>query len=322
VQIIVARSAQQMAGLRPVWEALCLPGKTTIFQDFHWNLLAFTMFAGREEPYVVCVKASYGVAIVPAVIRRRSLSLRLLGEELFDYRNVLHHGDAEVLGCALASLAPLTLPLEVVAMRAQDRVPLFDRLDIVPFSSAPAVSYPDSPPEAFATAHRRLARNLRRMLRLGFAVRTYDGNNSTLLRSIYQRKAEQDSTNLFHDPVRIEFVVNAALFHPKSFEIFTLERGSQLAAALVTLRDGPYRRFYTGWFDPEFETLSPAMTLIYEVSWRSLAEGMDCDYMTGEQAYKMRLATASLPLYRLRATPAQLAALGQTAAAPALRPAA
>src|SRR5260370_12038364 len=152
-------------------------------------------------------------------------------------------------------------------MRAQDRVPLFDRLAIVPFSSAPGVSYPDSPPEAFATANRRLARNLRRMLRLGFAVRTYDGNNSTLLRSIYQRKAEQDSTNLFHDPVRIEFVVNAALFHPKSFEIFTLERGSQLAAALVTFRNGPYHPFYNPCFHPQFKKLSPPMPLTHELSY-------------------------------------------------------
>jgi hypothetical protein len=34
--------------------------------------------------------------------------------------------------------------------------------------------------------------------------------------------------------------------------------------------------------------------------------------MTGEQAYKMRLATCSVPLFRLRATPAQLAALAET----------
>ena len=40
----------------------------------------------------------------------------------------------------------------------------------------------------------------------------------------------------------------------------------------------------------------------------SLAEGLDCDYMTGAQPYKLRLATGSMPLFRLRATPRQLAA--------------
>jgi hypothetical protein len=34
--------------------------------------------------------------------------------------------------------------------------------------------------------------------------------------------------------------------------------------------------------------------------------------MTGEQPYKMRLATSSVPLYRVHATPEQLAALDRT----------
>ena len=83
-----------MAGLRPVWEFLAAPGRATIFQSFHWNLLALTMFAGREEPFVVCAKASNGVAVVQAAIRRSDATVRLLGEELFDYRGFLHQGDA------------------------------------------------------------------------------------------------------------------------------------------------------------------------------------------------------------------------------------
>jgi hypothetical protein len=35
--------------------------------------------------------------------------------------------------------------------------------------------------------------------------------------------------------------------------------------------------------------------------------------MTGEQPYKLRLATGAMPLYRLQATPAQLAALSEDA---------
>lgn len=82
-----------------------------------------------------------------------------------------------------------------------------------------------------------------------------------------------------------------------------------MAAALVTLRDGNTRRFYTGWFDPALQKHSPALALIYEMTRESLAAGMDCDYMTGEQPYKLHLATRSTPLYRLHATPEQLADL-------------
>jgi len=303
-----------MAGLRPLWELLAGSGRATVFQDFHWNLLAFTMFAGREEPFVVCARASYGVAIVPAVARRSDGTLRLLGEELFDYRGFLHQGDEEVLSGALAALARLNRPLDVVAVRECDRCRAINQLSFVPFSTAPAVHCADSSPEAFAARHSRLARNLRRLQRLGFQLKSYDGKHSALLRSIYQKKALQDPASLFQDATRIEFIANAAVFRPRIFEIFTLEAGSHTAAALVTLRDGIFRRFYTGWFDPEFEKHSPALTLIFEVTRQSLAAGLDCDYMTGSQSYKLRVATNSMPLYRLRASPQQLAALAGTVA--------
>ena len=310
LQITVARTAQEMAGLRPLWDSLCVRGRFTIFQDFHWNLLAFTMFAGREEPCVVCAKASYGIALVPAVVRHSDGCLRLLGEELFDYRGFLHQGDDAVLACALAELAALERPLEVLALREHDRKAVFDGLQLLPFSAAPAVRRADSSAERFAAVHGRLSRNLRRLGRLGFEMKTYRGDNSTLLGAIYERKAAQDPGSLFHDPLRVKFLMHAALMHPTAFEIFTLERGRSMAAALVTLRDGDIRRFYTGWFDPGLERFSPALTLIYEVTRQSLIAGVDCDYMTGEQPYKLRLATASVPLYRLRATAHQLAALG------------
>jgi CelD/BcsL family acetyltransferase involved in cellulose biosynthesis len=200
-------------------------------------------------------------------------------------------------------------------MRGNDRNVIGDELEIVPFAAAPGVSCAQVSAEEFAAAHTRLARNLRRMERLGFAMRAYDGDNPQLLRSIYAAKAQQDEASLFHDSVRVEFMVSAAGLMPDVFEIFTLENGSQLAAAVVTLRDRRCRRFYTGWFAPEYEKHSPALALIYEVTRRSLAEGMDCDYMTGEQPYKMRLATNSVPLYRVR-TAEKLAAAGRAREVP------
>lgn len=302
-----------MAALHPVWQSLCLPERTTIFQDFHWNLLALTMFAAREEPLVVCARASHGLAIVPAAIRRSDSSLRLLGEELFDYRQFLHAGDERVLTAALSVLAHRGLRLEVSAVRdgdpgisASEGTRGYSGLRLLSFSAAPAVLRKDISPEKFSADHARLARNLRRLERLGFGLRSYDGSHSSLLRCIYHKKAAQDPASLFHDSARIEFLVNAAVFHPRTFEIFTLEAGPRLGAALVTLRDGVVRRFYTGWFDAELHKYSPALSLMYEVTRLSLAGGLDCDYMTGEQPYKQRLATTSVPLYRLCATADEL----------------
>ena len=306
-----------MERLRPLWESLYTEGQSTIFQSFEWNLLAARTFSSREEPFVISVEASYGAAIIPAVIRRSDQTVRLMGEELFDYRGFLHDGEDEVLRAGLATLAQVEHPLEVVAMRECDRLAAFEDLQLVPFAAAPSVNCAEITAEKFSAEHNRLGRNLRRFERMGFEIRSYNGENSELLRSIYQRKAAQEPSSLFHDRCRMDFIVDAARRLPASCEIFTLECESKMTAALITFRDDTYRRFYTCWFDAEFSKLSPSMVLIHEITRRSLLESIHCDYMTGEQGYKLRLATSSMPLYRLQATPEQLAALSE-AVQPAL----
>jgi CelD/BcsL family acetyltransferase involved in cellulose biosynthesis len=300
-----------MLRVRPLWERLRAAGEYTIFQSFDLNLLAAARFADREEPYVVCAESDRGAAIVPASLRRKDQTIRLLGEELFDYRVFFHAGDDQAVRAALGALAKLGRPIEIVALRECDRSVITDALELLPFAAAPGVNCGQISAEEFAAAHTRLARNLRRLERLGFELKSYDGTNPQLLRSIYTDKAEQNELSLFHDPARIEFLVSAAGLMPEVFEIFTLENGERRAAAVVTLRDNGCRRFYTGWFAAGYQKHSPALALIYEITRQSLASGLHCDYMTGEQPYKMRLATNSVPLYRVRATAEKLATVGR-----------
>ena len=313
IRVRIHSSSRELDQLRPLWESLRKSGQGTIFQDFDWNLLAARTFSHREQPFVVSAVASFGVAIVPAALSRRDGTLRFLGEELFDYRSFLYDGEEEVLQAAFAALGETGKALEVVALRECDRRSLMEELELVPFSAAPSLNRADISPEEFGAMHNRLGRNLRRFQRQGFELRVHTGQNSALLRSIYEKKAALDQASLFHDPLRIEFIQEAARLQPNRCEIFTLECGPQLAAALVTFREETIRRFYTCYFCSSYAKLSPAMTLIYEISRQSLAAGLDCDYLTGEQGYKLRLAMGAMPLYKLRATPAQLAGLTETA---------
>jgi GNAT acetyltransferase-like protein len=293
-----------------MWNGILSAQRHTIFQDFELGLLAARVFSDREQPFVVCAEASYGAAIIPAAIRRDG-SLALLGEELFDYRCFLSRGDPEVLRAALATIAQLGRPLEIKALRKADAEALECGLPLLPFCSAPSIDNQGTTADAFALFHPHLARNLRRLARLGFTLRRYRGDYPGLVRFIYRRKAAQNAASLFRDTARVEFMVHAAAGLPNRFEIITLEDEASIAAALVVLREESCRRFYTGWFSPELEKHSPALSLIYEVTRQSLAEGLDCDYMTGEQPYKLRLATGAVPLYRVHATAAQLAAISQ-----------
>ena len=47
--------------------------------------------------------------------------------------------------------------------------------------------------------------------------------------------------------------------------------------------------------------------MLFEATARSLADGLHCDYMTGEYPYKLRFANASRPLYQLAVNAQQLA---------------
>lgn len=313
MQLQILRSARDMFKIRPLWERLASREHTTLFQSFELNWLAAHLFAEREAPFIVHARASYGEAIIPAVIRESNgvASIRLLGEELFDYRNFLYEGDDEVLRSALIVLADLRQSLDITAFRQSDTNALPPELTLSFFTMAPGIRRRQLSGEAFAQMHLRLARSLRRMQRLGFDLRLYDGSHSSLMRTIYRRKAEQEEKSLFRDPLRVEFMVQAGLLQPQMFQIFTLERGSDLGAALVTLVDSGVLRFYTCWFGPELAQHSPALSLIYEATRLSLDAGMDCDYMTGEQPYKLRLATCSVPLLKLHATHQQLASLAR-----------
>ena len=131
--------------LRPLWTSLCAEGNCTVFQSSDLNLLAAARFAEREEPHVICAESSSGAAIVPAAVRRKDGAIRLLGEELFDYRTFLHAGDDEVLRVAFGRLAELERPMEIVALREADRNAVSDELRLLPFAAAPGVSDPIRP---------------------------------------------------------------------------------------------------------------------------------------------------------------------------------
>ncbi len=84
--------------------------------------------------------------------------------------------------------------------------------------------------------------------------------------------------------------------------IFTYETSDDLVAALLTLRSDHARHFYTIYFDDAWSAFSPGQVLLYESSVQVLSEGLDCDYLTGEYPYKMRLANESIPLVRIQAS--------------------
>ena len=348
----IIQSAGEFHSVRSLWEQLARDA--TIFQSFCWSELAASCFARREQPHVICCESDSGVALIPAAIRRDG-STSLLGEKLFDYRDILHAGDEAVLSQAWQRLCELNRPFKLTALRGEEshrlwrgaqpqpfaHAPCVRSLDLKPFQSSctPELSAPGLPPgcftentfretdigaliapggaspiscrDKFLSMHPRLGRHTRRIAKQGVTFRQHAGSERELVRFVFDTKGKQatPSENLFQDRVRREFMVRIAAEAGSRCEVYTYETNSELVAALVAFRDDAVRYCYTIYFDPRWSGFSPGQLLLFEVAARSLAEGLDCDFMTGEYPYKNRVATARVPLFTVEAEAEALAGI-------------
>ena len=266
-----------------------------MFQTFHWNRRAAEFFAQRERPHVVAMQNGNGAAIIPACIAGGEI--KFLGEMLFDYPAPLWASDGGALAEAWNQLLTLNLPFKVFGIRDQDRnwpaTP-------APWTGAPFVSR-ELTSQEFAAVHLNSARRVRSLQRLGVSLRA-EGATGPLLRRLYELKARTGAggeENLFSDPLRRQFLVAVARSGDPPAELFRFVLGEEWIAALLTFRDGGIRRFYTIWRSHTWRRHSPGAALLYEVTRLSLEEGLECDYMTGDQPFKRRLATGIKPLYHL-----------------------
>jgi CelD/BcsL family acetyltransferase involved in cellulose biosynthesis len=292
LRVHIATSCAELAALRPRWETCLAERPGTLFQSFEWNWLAAKVFAEREAPYVVYAESDCGLAIIPACIRTSSRTLSLLGEELFDYRDYLSAGDHGPLRAAWQKLAELELPFAVTALRDREASERWSWLSPEPFCGAPMATPSQAPDPKDMDA-------LRRLLRRGATVQQHSPHDATLVRRIYEQKAAQRWPNLFSDQLRRDFM-EAAIQQPSSCcEIFTLELDGEELATLVTFLDGNVRRFYTTFFDYRWAKLSPGFSLLCAVADLTAKSGLAYDLMTGEQSHKTRLASHSVPLYKI-----------------------
>jgi hypothetical protein len=259
---------------------------------------------------VIHAESASGAAIIPACLTR--VHVEFLGEALFDYRDVLAAGDERVLGRAWQQVAVQQQRMSVAFLHGERTRRQWEHLGFspAPFCAAPAVRCADISAGQFYARHSRAHRLLGRLQRAGVELRAHDGRETALVRRIYEAKAAQPLAgregNLFSDHARIDFMIAVAALDSRC-EIFTLETAGTLVGALVTFRDGLVRRFYTVYFHRDWAHYSPGTALMFEVSRRSLEQGLDCDYLTGEQPHKTRFATHLKPLFRVDAEARDLA---------------
>ncbi len=314
-RLTIARSPAEIEAFRPLWEKLERERSATMFQSYAWNYVAARLVADREQPHVVALESDAGAVIVPAV-RIGEGKGSFLGEMLFDYRDVLAAGEPGLVYDALAEVGRAGLDLSLTAVREGAALALNDPGALTPWVGVPVLSHARLSPEAFLTDHFKARKQMHRLMRAGASFSRYNGNARRLLEWVYDRKAEQfagATLDIFSDPVRRRCMVEIASACADRCDVFAIELGSRIAAVLVTFRDRGVRRLYTIWHDAAFEHFSPGIVLLLHACHESLREGLDVDFLTGEQPHKARFANARDQLFRYHATAAELTGRGAAA---------
>jgi len=304
-QIHIVEDARELGDLRRLWEDLyAADPEATMFQSYEWNQTAAEIFENRERLFVVAIENDRGAAIIPAVVNGEQI--RLIGEELFDYRGVLASGDPEVVRSGFVALGVLDLPFAMTALR---RAPQGVWVD---FEARFYAGAPICRPGAPRDRHPRLQRRLERMVDGGCDLQAHSAPPPPLVAEVYEAKANAQSNCLFHDRLRIDAVNALTQVHGEGSELFLLRDRGQLVSGALTFFDRGVRRFYGTYSDrsSRWAKLSPGVALANHVTQSTLDAGSPVDLMTGEQPYKLRLASDVVPLYGMEATAARLRNLG------------
>ena len=212
---MVARTAADILCLRSRWEYLQARCSRTIFQSFKWNWLAAQLF-DHEEPHVIVCETENGMSILPLCINLWRKSLSCLGDVLFDYRDTLSIGDEEALHAAWEEASRIKLPFSTGGLQSSSHK-RWTGFHLNSFYRAPMVKAAEISAESFAERHSRSASRLRRLERMGVALREHIPASPSLLRWVYQQKAIQPpeaGENVFADPRRIEFMAAVAEHDP------------------------------------------------------------------------------------------------------------
>jgi len=303
----VATSLAEIEALRPLWEHLEKQPGSTMFQNYVWSMAAARNFSDREQPLVIALESDAGAVIVPAV-QTGPGSASFLGELLFDYRDVLSSGEADLVPEALAELGRRGCDLSLTALRDGCLLMTSSIGGVTPWVGAPRLRGADIAADAFLAQHFKARKQMRRLRRIGADFNLYPGDATTLLQWVYDRKAEQfaGAAAIFSDARRRQCMIEIARSSGARCEVFTIEFGSAIVGALVTFRDRDVRRLYTIWHDGRWDEFSPGIVLLLHACHESLLERLDVDFLTGEQPHKTRFATSRVQLYRFAADAAGL----------------
>lgn len=314
----------ELAGLAELWGAVATG--QSCFQRFSfartWGQVFF-----RHGVTPLVVHDAEGKWILPWAARDGVLFP--LGHGVFDYVDVIGTGAAagslEARAGALARALRRCPDWRRMEMRGLPEdspflgfwrrlaAELGAEAAITPFAAAPLLRRGGGDAatvEAFARKHGRAEERLRQAQRRGWLGRVEPAAErrellTWLLEQKQRRMEARGETNVLQAAEAEWLGAMAGLGREAGVELWAYRRDGRSAAGLVTFLLPPVRYGYLLAFAAEMASASPGITLLYFVLRATIGEGMDFDFLTGEQPFKLRFANAARRLlqFRLRRAP-------------------
>lgn len=185
---------------------------------------------------------------------------------------------------------------------------------ITPFAAAPQLrrgAGGAASVEEFARGHGRAEERLRQAERRGWLGRVEQAAErrellAWLLEQKQRRMEARGETNVLQAGEAEWLGAMVGLGREAGVELWAYRRDGRPAAGLLTFLLPPVRYGYLLAFAAEMAAASPGITLLYFVLRATIGAGMDFDFLTGAQAYKLRFANATRRLLQFRVQRAPL----------------
>jgi Acetyltransferase (GNAT) domain len=278
-----------LAGLEGAWRAAGAAGSGSVFQEFAFSR-RWAQIVGREAEIAVWTSRDAPL-VVPLAIRGGRLGL--IGEGLFDYLDLIggRAREAENEAAEAAHSLVWRKGRSTGIPEASLHHGFWRRLAGAarPYSAAPVRA-------AGGDLEREHARAAWRWAKAGAELtRAEDGDaRRRLLAWLLDRKARGLAARGQASVIgRLEQAwIVAMVEHEACFaELWELRRRGERLAALLCWRDARTRYAYTIAYDPGAAALSPGVLALYGVLRHTMKEGRCFNFLTGEQAFKLRFAT-------------------------------
>lgn len=280
------------------WQAAFDACPASVFQSFAFARNWAAVFC-RDVELQIWVQ-NPGPLVLPFALRNGQLGL--IGEGLFDYLDLVGLAPPQLLLEAVEKVSGLDWrSAQFTGVPAASPHAIFWKGLNAECSEYAAAPWRPAPDPTFGD-HARWAVRWR-AAQAELQLETGPAERRRLLAWLLDRKARalaaRGAANVL-GACEQRWLAAMVEHEPHIAELWALRRRGELLAALLAWQTPTMRYAYTLSYEQRAAALSPGLLLLYALVRYTMNQGRGFNFLTGEQSFKLRLATLRDPLLRYR----------------------